>query len=455
MPKIVLANFRADYAENVRSASGFPVGTKTGGDTSCRFLWHASEGDVLVVPDSVGPEYVKHYSALAGVDGSRINVVPVDHLLSDSALTDEAFVSRLRPFVGTDPAQWSLFPCVFTKGVAELADALGLAPAAGSGFADQNGVDMLNLKSTFRRLAAGAGVPLPPGNVVRSSGELARAITANVAETGMAIVKQDRSGGGHGNVGLTTLQGASLPGTRYSRFIGSADVEALALDLWDELSDEFNSLLVVESYQEARKRFYLEFFISDEDVTFLNGGMIRYSPESSGTEANESASESPRWVGLDLQLHLGNRAHTEVVGHARTFLDLVRQIGYRGHVNIDGLVTVAGHIYFHEINARWGGSLVYHEVGDRLLGHGYADHSLVSSALGTDPVPFEQLVSLIDESRLAFDPDTRTGVVPLAGSSDLGGGTESVVLGRDAAEVRDLKGRLSACIAGRARTEGA
>lgn len=77
------------------------------------------------------------------------------------------------------------------------------------------------------------------------------------------------------------------------------------------------------------------------------------------------------------------------------------------------------------------------------------------SALGTDPVPFEQLVSLIDESRLAFDPDTRTGVVPLAGNSDLGGGTESVVLGRDAAEVRDLKGRLSACIAGRARTEGA
>ncbi|MFJ3036408.1 PLP-dependent aminotransferase family protein [Streptomyces tendae] len=83
---------------------------------------------------------------------------------------------------------------------------------------------------------------------------------------------------------------------------------------------------------------------------FLNGGMIRYSPESSGTEANESASESPRWVGLDLQLHLGNRAHTEVVGHARTFLDLVRQIGYRGHVNIDGLVNTAGHIYFHEIN---------------------------------------------------------------------------------------------------------
>nr|WP_239144195.1 peptide ligase PGM1-related protein [Streptomyces sp. SID14515] len=183
--------------------------------------------------------------------------------------------------------------------------------------------------------------------------------------------------------------------------------------------------------------------------------MIRYSPESSGTEASESASESPRRVGLDLQLHLGNRAHTEVVGHARTFLDLVRQIGYREHVNIDGLVTVAGHIYFHEIKARWGGSLVYHEVGDRLLGHGYADHGLVSSALGTDPVPFEQLVSLIDESRLAFDPDTRTGVVPLAGNSDLGGGTESVVLGRDAAEVRDLKGRLSACIAVRARTEGA
>ncbi|MFF0679626.1 peptide ligase PGM1-related protein [Streptomyces tendae] len=65
------------------------------------------------------------------------------------------------------------------------------------------------------------------------------------------------------------------------------------------------------------------------------------------------------------------------------------------------------------------------------------------------------MVSLIDESRLALDPDTRTGVVPLAGTSDLGGGTESVVLGRDAAEVRDLKGRLSACIAGRARTEGA
>jgi len=409
---------------------------------------------MLVVPDLISSNHIEHFSALAGVESDSITIVHVDHLLSDDALIDDEFVSHLKMNIGADLANWSLFPCVHTKGVAELGSALGLPSAPGDEFARQHGVDLLNLKSTFRRLAAGVAVPLPPGSVARSPAELGRAITSTIPATGMVIAKQDRSGGGHGNVGLATIGGASLPGTRSSRFIDSSNMDAIANELWHELSDEFNSLIVVESYVPARHRFYLEFHVTDAHISFLNGGMIRYSVQPEGVVSRDVMAKSPRWIGLDLQLVLGNRTHAEVVGHARKFLDLIQRIGYRGFVNIDGLVSVDGQIFFHEINARWGGSLVYHEVGTRLLGSDYADHFLVSSALGTDPVPFHELISLIDEAGLAFDQSSLTGVLPLGGNSDLSGGTESVVIGRDAREVLDLKNRLNSCIASRIRPAG-
>jgi Pre ATP-grasp domain/PGM1 C-terminal domain len=440
MPRIILANVRADYSESVRMTSGFLQGTKSGGDTCARFLWHADEGDVVIIPDVIDPEFVDYVGGTAGFDPASVKVLTVNKLLSDATLLDGEFVGELRCWM-SDPSEWSLFPFVLTRGVVEFGSRLGLGPLPGSEFALQSGTDLLNMKSTFRRLAAGVGTPIAAGAVARSEGELAQAIRALADQTGMVIVKQDRGGGGHGNIGLATSSSASLPGTRVTRSL-RGDLAELAGEVWAELTDTQNSLVVVETYHPAQHRFYLEYHVGDDAVSFLNGGMARYSNSA------DTADGSPEWVGLDLPLKLGTWSYTEVISRAREFLEVVAVIGYRGYVNIDGLITPEGDLVFHEINARWGGSLVYHSIAARLLGRSYADSHVVSSVLNIKPGPFSELLHAVRSAGLAYSSDTCEGVLILASDSDLGGGAECLIVGTSEERVRALEADLRSCTEG-------
>ncbi len=437
MPRIILPNFRTDYSERVREWSGFVKGTKSGSDTSARFLWHAEEGDVIVIPDGIDPGFKRYVGGIAAFAPESVHVLTIDRPLDEGTLQDDGFAADLRAFV-KEPVEWSLFPCVVTRGAAELAARLGFDALPGSDFARQSGIDMLNMKSTFRRLAAGIGTPIADGVVARGAGEIQRAVMSLSKQTRMMIAKQDRSGGGHGNIGLADSPSALLPGTRETRLFG-ADLEKLAERLWSDLSDAYNQLVVVEAYHSADHRFYLEFHVGDDGVKFLNSGMLRYAlpPDAIGG--------SPKWVGLDLPLRLGSRSSTEVTIRAHEFLDLVRRIGYRGYINIDGLLLSDGRLVFHEINARWGGSLVYHIVAERLLGRNYADSHVVSSVLNIRPGPLSGLLEDIGRAGIEYRADKREGVVVLSCDSDLGPGAECLILAASEERVRKLEADLYEC----------
>lgn len=435
MPRIILPNFRTDYSENVREWSGFVNGTKSGSDTSARFLWHAEDGDVIVIPDGIDPGFSEYVGSIVGFDPGNVEVLTIDQPLDEATLQNDGFAAELRSFVN-EPG-WSIFPCVVTRGAVDLAARLGVDALPGSDFARQGGIDMLNMKSTFRRLAAGVGTPIAEGLVTRSAGEIQRAVGSLSEHTRMVIAKQDRSGGGHGNIGLANLP-ASLPGTRETWLIG-ADLEELAKRLWSDLSDAYNQFVVVEVFYPADQRFYLEFYLGDDGVEFLDSGMLRYAPAPDGTGG------SPRWVGLDLPLSLGSRSSTEATIHAKELLDVVRRIGYRGYINIDGLLLANGRLVFHEINARWGGSLVYHAVAERLLGRNYADSHVVSSALDIRPGPLRGLLDAIGRAGIGYLADKREGVVILGCNSDLGPGAECLILAASEERARELEADLRKC----------
>jgi pre ATP-grasp domain-containing protein len=437
MPRIILPNFRTDYSEQVREWSGFVKGTKSGSDTSARFLWHADEGDVIVIPDGIDPGFKAYVGGIAGFAPGSVEVLITDQSLDEATLQDEGFAAELRSFV-KGPSEWSLFPCVVTRGTAELAARLGFDALPGSDFARQSGIDMLNMKSTFRRLAAGVGTPIAEGVVARSPGEIHRAVMSLSRHTRMMIAKQDRSGGGHGNIGLAGSPSAWLPGTRETRLLG-ADLGELAERLWSDLSDAHNQLVVVEAYHPAGHRFYLEFHVRDDGVEFLNGGMLRYAPPP------DAIGGSPKWVGLDLPLRLGSRSSVEVTIRAHEFLDVIRRIGYRGYANIDGLLLPDGRLMFHEINARWGGSLVYHVIAERLLGRNYADSHAVSSVLNIRPGPLSRLVEAIGQAGIGYRADKREGVVVLGCDSDLGPGAECLILAASEERTRKLEADLRGC----------
>src|SRR5262249_37313489 len=150
---------------------------------------------------------------VAGFAPGNVNILIVDRPLNEAGLLDDEFVDELRS-LAKEPSEWSLFPCVATRAAVELADRLGFSAVPGSQFARQSGIDLLNMKSTFRRLAAGVGTPIAEGVVARSPSEIRRALVSLAQQTGMMIAKQDRSGGGHGNIGLTNSDDDLLPGTR-------------------------------------------------------------------------------------------------------------------------------------------------------------------------------------------------------------------------------------------------
>ncbi|MFE5406272.1 hypothetical protein ACFQ9Z_34020 [Streptomyces sp. NPDC056580] len=440
MPRIILPNFRTDYSENVREWSGFVEGTKSGTDTSARFLWHAAEGDVFIIPDDIDPDFKEYVAEVSGYAPASVTVLAVDHPLNEVGLADEGFTDKLRALL-KEPSEWSLLPCVATRAAAELAERLGIQALPGSGFARQSGIDLLNMKSTFRRLAAGVGTPIADGVVARSPREIARALVSLSGQTGMVIAKQDRSGGGHGNIGLTDSDTELLPGTRETRSLGD-DLGGLAEDLWSDLSDTLNQFVVVEAYHRADHRFYFEYYVGDDDIEFLDNGILRYSLPPGET------SGSPKWAGLDLPLRLAPERDVEVVAHIEAFLDVVRRIGYRGYINIDGIVLPDGRLIFHEINARWGGGLVYHAIAERLLGPSYADTHAVSSVLDITPAPLGTLLEGLERGGLRYDPERREGIVVLGCNSDLGPGAEFLILAPSEVRVRDLEARLRESVRG-------
>ncbi|WP_154606766.1 peptide ligase PGM1-related protein [Rhodococcus sp. AQ5-07] len=435
----------------MKSVSGFPAGMSADGDTSCRFVWHVEEGDVLVVPEFKDAGHIANFCRLTGISASSFRVLEADYALSDKELASSEFQANLKQEMRglSTSDEWSMYACVVTPGIVQLADALAVPRPLGSGFALEGGVDLINLKSTFRRFAAGSSIPRAEGVVVRTEFELTRAVKEILPLTGMAILKQDRSGGGHGNIGLTwKSSNEQLPGTRVTERVSAPEIADLCSSLWAAYgSPSAEGCLVLESFERSDTRFFFEFNIDDTSVNLVDSGMIRYAAvddENSSADCSDGA--SPRWVGLDLWSTSDAGLASEAQEWCERYLNVIRILGYRGFVNMDGLVTLDGRLIFHEINARWGGSLVYHETARRLTSDSYRDRLYVRSELGTVPVAFPLLLDLLERESLAFSSATGSGIVALAGWSDLGGGTETLILADSEKEVVSLTEKLRAGI---------
>lgn len=433
MPTVILANVRADYPETVREVSGLLEGTGTNTDTCARFLWHAREGDVVVIPRGMDPDYPEYVFAHLGMRGDSVTVIQVDGLMSDSSLQGPDLFGQLDEIVRDNPVDWSLFPFVVTPATVALSERLGVRTMPGTAFARERGTDLLNMKSTFRRLAAGVGVPIPAGCIARSEEELAHGLRTRLECAQRVVVKQDRGGGGHGNVGVTKDAGSRMPGTRETLPVAERTPEELAHALWAELSDPLSPTVVLEDYLTGNTRFFLEYLVEDNAVELVNSGLICY-------EAH--ADLDPKWTGLEVPLRPTVEQLPEISRHAEKMMACIQGIGYRGYINIDGLITQDGAIIFHETNARWGGGLVYHEVASRLLGSTYKETHLARSVLDLPAAPLSGLQGVLDKHDLAFDEKTQEGVVVLATNSDLGGGAELLQFARTRDRLEEIESRL-------------
>ncbi|MGI5336473.1 peptide ligase PGM1-related protein [Streptomyces sp. CA-181903] len=370
-----------------------------------RQLWLLREGDVVVVPFVPDEDFLRYVCGELGADRAAIRFVSAGENLTDEALTAPALIREVRALLADHDA-WELLPAHHTEGVAAFADLCGLPPDTGLRFAAQRGPVLLNRKSHFRQLAVGADVPVPEGTVVTGPAALAAAVERYLPRTGTVVVKRDDDLGGQGNVALTLKEARPLPGTRAT--LAAHAPEAAADVLWAELTDRQNPVLAVESYHRSTHSFYAEYVIGPAgEVTFLDSGTIRRRADT------DPAAPELVWVGLELPAELPAGAGARALTASARMVALAAAIGYRGHINVDGIVTDTGEVLFNEANARWGGSLALHAAGERLLGPAYLDTHVLSGLRDVPALPLPVALDVLRRHGLAFSPETGEGTVVL------------------------------------------
>lgn len=400
-----------------------------------RNIWQVSEGDIVVTAIPVDERFLTYVCETSGIARDTITVLDIGAGVEEMLASPE-LAARLR-LLTRGRGDWELFPAAYTQGVADLAELLGLPVHAGLRFAAQRGDDLLNSKSHFRQLAAGIGVSIADGTVVTTEAGLTTAVERLLPATGTVVVKRDSDVGGHGNWALTTKEARPLAGVWRTLAVNGNLAETTAR-LWHKLTDPGHMLLVVESYHPAKRVFYFEYSIgADGRPQILNTGIKRET-------VGEPGAPRQLWLGLENPADLPSGTAARALTEAGQLVGLVACLGYRGHINVDGVFTEDGGFFFTEVNARWGGCTSLHSVGEKLFGPRYADDHVLSGLRVVTPMRPWDAVDLLRQHDLHFTPDSGEGVLVLGYDGQLAKATECVLIGQTREQVREIEDRLRA-----------
>ncbi|MET8546707.1 zinc-binding dehydrogenase [Kitasatospora sp. NPDC004799] len=441
MTRLCIANSRTE--EMVGDLTGMTPSEKSfAGCGAQRMLWWAEDGDVLVLPGAPDPAFLAYVTGLTGVRAGGLTfVVPPPgaqggQVLTADRLADPDFRAELRRVLAGRAVDEVL--AISPNGaVAELAAALGVAEAMpGRPFAAQGGNALVNSKAGFRALAAGVGVPIPPGTVAGSPAEVEAAVEHLLGQGHSVMVKVEFQGGGLGNEILARDEEVAAVGAeRVVPLPDRAAVAGYVAERWSWLTGGRGQRVVVERYFADSAPLYAQFVIDDTAAVLAGCGEMVMRPVVVGEIT------PPVTPGADVM--------AELVRQGARLCEALRVIGYRGTVSADAVLTPKGELYFHETNARLTGSSHLHDVFlGRLLRpeHRGARHLLELAGL---TVPsFAEAVAAVGAAGLAFDPETGTGVLF---SSDFGPADGSVmycVVAESPAAARTLEAALLALFTG-------
>ena len=161
-------------------------------------------------------------------------------------LADRGFRDALRRVIGDEKVDgvFALWP---DASVARLARSLGVEDALpGCAFMAQGGGALVNSKAVFRSVAAGVGVPIPPGGVCASPRDAEELIMDLLDQGNLVMMKKEYLSGGRGNEILSPSTGVRPVGAR--RVVVASDRDAVRSYLagrWEWLSSGGQHQVVV------------------------------------------------------------------------------------------------------------------------------------------------------------------------------------------------------------------
>jgi hypothetical protein len=424
------------YLENFINEDLWDVGLDAGDMTravlrgrSGEFLWMAGPGDVLVLAREPSEAFLTHVTRILEFDpGACTVLVPPpgrhgDDVLTRDRLTDPGFVSQLTGFGCTEFVAYYLDR--FTTSFAESVGAANSIP--GRAFVDQGGADLFNSKSVFRSLATGLGMPVADGTVVRGLADAVAVVDAYLGRGAHVILKRDFHGGGLGNFVLSAQPDVPAIGAVASVHTPGGARTYLEAN-WHQLTSGGGFPLTVEEYHLDCTTLCAEFTIAADDIVTDVLVEMRMRPRVDG------------FVWLDPATGTGRAGEFRVLAYH--LADVMRRLGYRGVVNIDGVVTPAGRTLMTEFNARLSGFTHLHRLLTRLVSPDYAWERHV--AAGIFPASStKQAESVLARAGLSFDHRRRVGVVLTSDSAAESGRSAYCAVATSAADLADLEQRLS------------
>jgi pre ATP-grasp domain-containing protein/pheganomycin biosynthesis PGM1-like protein len=405
MTALLVANMKTE--EIVGDLAVMPADErKFAGCGAQRLLWFARDGDVVIMPRRPDEAFLGYVTTLTRTRRSTLRLVVPDSgrygpdILSRDRLLSRPCVDGVREALDGRTADAIVALCG-DGAVAALARELSITAALpGYGLAAAGGIALVNAKSLFRAIAGGLGAPMPPGWIGDDRAGAGQFISEELAAGHCVIVKQDLQSGGKGNVVLSPVPDVRVAGTKLPAVVlpGADAVSAYLAGRWDWLTDGGRHSIVIERYFTDAVPFFAEFLIDDDGIRLTGHGEMLMTPTYAGVIAP--------MPGLD------RAVEEDFIATAKQLCVPFRAMGYRGTVSVDAILTAGDRFWFSEINCRMGGSSHLHGViGAHVVGPSHRAERLIAERDGWRVPSFAEAVHRLEAAGLAYDPETRLGVI--------------------------------------------
>jgi hypothetical protein len=373
-----------------------------------RILWFAREGDLIILMSPPDKIFLDHVATLTGVDTSRLHfhIVPTKHgcsgMFDSLSLSEETFLKTISKNLNNVSEIIALWP---SAQVARFTQKLGLSAYwSGFDFFAQNGGVISNSKANFRAFGAAFGIPIPQGAVCYTPNEAVVATNHFLETADALILKMEHCEGGQGNRVVLRNKSQKKAAIKADHLLQPKPdaVREFWEKQWDWASDNGRFAVIIEEFVPHNRSVYAEFFCSDTDAVLGETGCLIYEKRTLTKE------EVPL---RDLE----DDTKVQLVKHGRTLAQFYRQLGYRGYLSVDAVVTPKRKVIFTEVNARFTSSThLYEVIAHKIVNvNREPDRTIMQY---TSPITWsvpnlKMFLNTVNDLGFAYNTDTRQGVI--------------------------------------------
>lgn len=369
-----------------------------------RLLWFLRKEDHALIPGRLDEEFLDYVSETrkAPLNSSQIFTIDASRV-GESELRSRsvaAYIDRIRAS-GIRTA----FPYIYDRSTVRLLARWGLLGALfDTPFLRAGGAESLNSKASFRLFADADNWPVPGGGACRTIIDFVETVQELFEVSERVIVKANMGVGGLGNL---VLQASS--NSRSGKHIGApASVEASSREALVGIAERFglhaqyasSGEVVIEEYVEDAKPVFAEYYVTGMDglhPVCVMAGPIDSDPARGVLSGVTAVPGSGQWwmrPFLDAGARVAARLKT---------------MGYRGLVNVDGILTQDGRCYLNEVNARMGGGTHIDVIARELIGANWNTEYTVSTCFGPCTSSLSTMRARLEAAGISWPGTTHGG----------------------------------------------